>query len=64
MVSKLKRQAAKNAVGKAALEQLVIEAHKEGRSLRTIAAAAELTPEGVRRMLKRLDRENAEPVAD
>jgi len=60
VLSRLKRQAAKNAAGKAALERLVLEAHEEGKSLRVIAADARLTPEGVRRMLKRLGRGDAE----
>lgn len=60
MLSRLGRQAAKNAAGKAALERLVLEAHKEGKSLRAIAAEADLTPEGVRRMLKRLGRTDTE----
>lgn len=51
---KLKKQAAKNADGQARLEQLVVQAHGEGHSLRTIGEAAGLTPEGVRRMLARV----------
>lgn len=51
---KLKKQAEKNAAGQAVLEKLVVQAHGEGHSLRTIAAAAGLTAEGVRRMLARV----------
>jgi predicted AAA+ superfamily ATPase len=54
VMNRLKRQAAKNAAGQAALQQLVIAAHGEGKSLREIAKAAKMTPEGVRKMLLRI----------
>lgn len=53
-MNRLKRQAAKNAAGQAALEQLVLKAHDQGKSLRDIAVAAKMTPEGVRKMIARI----------
>lgn len=57
MAIKIRRQADKNAAGQAALEQLVLEGHRQGMSLRAIATEARMTPEGVRKMLKRLNAE-------
>ena len=54
MTNRLKKQARRNAAGQAALERLVLEAHEAGQSLRQIAEAAGMTPEGVRKMLVRL----------
>lgn len=57
MITRLEQQATDNAEGQRVLEQLVIEAHAEKKSLRQIAKAARMTPEGVRKMLARLTRE-------
>jgi hypothetical protein len=54
VITRLEQQAIDNAAGQDALEQLVLEAHAEKKSLRQIAAAARMTPEGVRKMLARL----------
>ena len=63
-MTRLKRQAAKNAAGHAALEQLVLKAHDQGKSLRDIAAAVKMTPEGVRKMLVRVALQAAERELD
>ena len=63
MTNRLKKQARRNAAGQAALEQLVLEAHEEGRSLRQIADAARMTPEGVRKMIARLTSKNSDAEA-
>ena len=56
-MARLKAQAdnerAVREVERAKTEALVIEAHREGRSLRQIAKEAGLSHEGVRKMLKR-----------
>lgn len=57
--SRIRRQARKNAAGQLAMEALVLEAHTQGQSLRQIAKDARMTPEGVRKMLARLEREAA-----
>ncbi len=57
MTNRLKKQARRNAAGQAALERLVLEAHGAGQTLRQIAQAAGMTPEGVRKMLVRLTAE-------
>lgn len=54
MTNRLKKQSRKNAAGQAALERLVLEAHEAGQTLRQIARAADMTPEGVRKMLARI----------
>ncbi len=56
---RIRKQADKNAAGQAALERLVLEGRESGMSLRAIAAEARMTPEGVRKMLKRLDEQAA-----
>ena len=58
--SRIRRQARKNAAGQLAMERLVLEAHAQGKSLREIAKAASMSPEGVRKMLARLGSEQAE----
>lgn len=63
MTNRLKKQARRNAAGHAALEQLVLEAHEGGQSLRQIADAARMTPEGVRKMIARLTSKNEEQEA-
>jgi hypothetical protein len=55
--SRIRRQARKNAAGMRAMERLVLEAHLEGQSLRQIAKDAGMTPEGVRKMIARIERE-------
>lgn len=57
VITRLEQQATDNAEGQRALEELVIEAHAAKKSLRQIAKAARMTPEGVRKMLARLTRE-------
>lgn len=57
---RIRRQADKNAAGEAALERLVLEGREAGMSLRAIAAEARMTPEGVRKMLKRLEAQASE----
>lgn len=59
MAIRIRRQADKNAAGQAALERLVLEGRGSGMSLRAIAIEARMTPEGVRKMLKRLDEQAA-----
>jgi hypothetical protein len=54
VTSRIKKQVRKNAAGQAALEALVLEAKNEGQSLRQIADAAKMSPEGVRKMLARI----------
>ena len=54
--SRMRRQARKNAAGQLAMEQLVLEAHRDGQSLRQIAKDAGMTPEGVRKMIARVER--------
>lgn len=58
--SRIRRQARKNAAGQLAMERLVLEAHVQGKSLREIAKAASMSPEGVRKMLARLGGEQPE----
>lgn len=64
MTNRLKKQARKNAAGQAALERLVLEAHEAGQSLRQIAEAARMTPEGVRKMLTRVTAQAADRELD
>lgn len=59
MAIRIRKQADENAVGQATLERLVLEGRASGMSLRAIAAEARMTPEGVRKMLKRLDEQPA-----
>lgn len=47
-----------------AMEELVLEAHAQGQSLRQIAKDARMTPEGVRKMIARLGREAASADAN
>lgn len=54
MNTRIRRRARKNAAGQIAMEQLVLEAHEAGQSLRQIAKDAGMTPEGVRKMLARI----------
>lgn len=61
MGSRIKKQALKNTAGQEALEQLVLEAHADGRSLRQIASYASMTPEGIRKMLARALKVDSEP---
>lgn len=58
--SRIRRQARKNAAGQLAMEKLVLEAHRDGQSLRQIAKDAGLTPEGVRKMIARVGRDIAD----
>lgn len=60
---RIRKQADENAAGQVALERLVLEGRESGMSLRAIAAEARMTPEGVRKMLKRLD-EQSEAVPE
>jgi hypothetical protein len=53
--SRIRRQARKNAAGQIAMEKLVLEAHRDGQSLRQIAKDAAMTPEGVRKMIARVE---------
>lgn len=53
MLGKIRKQAVRNAAGGKALEQLVLQAAAERKSLREIGAAAGMTPEGVRKMIRR-----------
>lgn len=57
--SRIRRQARKNAAGQLAMKKLVLEAHRAGQSLRQIGRDAGMTPEGVRRMIARAERDAA-----
>ena len=57
MLAEIRKQAAQNAAGNDALMQLVVKASSERKTLRAIAAAAGMTPEGVRKMLARAKRQ-------
>lgn len=63
MNSRIRRQARKNAAGQLAMEELVLEAHEGGQSLRQIAKDAAMTPEGVRKMLARIAKRNRDGTA-
>jgi transposase len=54
VMSQLKKQAKKVETDQARLEQLVVKAHGDGKSLREIAAVIGKTPEGVRKMVARV----------
>lgn len=63
MAIRIRKQADENAAGQVALERLVLEGRESGMSLRAIAVEARMTPEGVRKMLKRLDEQPATETA-
>ena len=63
VMSRLKKQAKKVQAGQDLLEQLVVKAHGEGKSLREIGAAIGKTPEGVRKMVARVSGAPAAPPA-
>jgi transposase len=54
VMSQLKKQAKRVEASQDLLEQLVVKAHGEGKSLREIAAVIGKTPEGVRKMVARV----------
>ena len=60
VTARLKRRARRLAAAQAALEESVLEAHREGQSLREIGKIVSMSPEGVRKMLARLGGEQAE----
>ena len=53
---RLQRQAREIAAGRRELEELILEAHRCGQSLRQIAVEAEMTPEGIRKLIARAER--------